>query len=149
MRTSIYLPDALAAEVKRYDISISEVTQTALRQAVDQAATKENLMSDMTAVIDRLRGTIDEADRQRHDEGHEDGVRWAKQYATAAELEYIVDQYDGSGGEFTGGHSLVRFIGTKESFHVLSVPVDLNEAYWDGFIDGAGEVWDHVKQHLP
>ena len=34
MKTSIYLPDDLAGQVRAHGISISEVTQAALRRAV-------------------------------------------------------------------------------------------------------------------
>lgn len=36
MKTSIYLPDDLAADIKRYEISISAVAQRALREEVER-----------------------------------------------------------------------------------------------------------------
>src|SRR5215475_3140228 len=47
MRTSLYLPDDLAALVKRYGISISEVAQRALRQEV-------HVMEAMSADAERV-----------------------------------------------------------------------------------------------
>src|SRR5215469_13171723 len=49
-KTSIYLPDELAREVRAYRISVSEVSQAALRQAVSEARDKEKLMDSMTEI---------------------------------------------------------------------------------------------------
>jgi post-segregation antitoxin (ccd killing protein) len=49
-KTSIYLPDDLAAQARAYGISISAVSQAALRQAVAAARDKEELMDGMTEI---------------------------------------------------------------------------------------------------
>ena len=50
MKTSIYLPEELAREVRAYGVSISEVSQAALRCAVNEAREKEKLMDGMAEI---------------------------------------------------------------------------------------------------
>ena len=54
-KTSIYLPDDLAELVRAHGIPVSEIVQRALRQAVLEAQIKEDVMTDIQAVADRLR----------------------------------------------------------------------------------------------
>src|SRR5260370_2000175 len=56
-KTSIYLPDDLAEQVRARGIPVSEVAQAALRQAVKEAELKENMMTDIHAVAERLSET--------------------------------------------------------------------------------------------
>jgi post-segregation antitoxin (ccd killing protein) len=145
-KTSIYLPDDLAEQVRKHGISISEVTQEALRRAVERAQMKENVMTGIDAVAERLRGTIDEEERQHREEGREDGIAWAREYATARELEDMAS-YDGSGGAFQD-HSLVDFLSSKDGQNYVSIRVEIEDPYWGGFIDGAGEVWEAVRKRI-
>lgn len=148
MKTSIYLPDDLAEQIRTHGISISEVCQPALREAVQAAITREKTMTDLDAVAERLRGTITDEDKQRYQEGADDGTRWAREYATASELAHMAT-YDGSGGDFEEDHSLVRFVADKDgAFSYLSVRVDLEDSYWTGFIAGASDVWEAVQPLL-
>ena len=55
MKTSIYLPDDLAGQVRAHGISISEVTQAALRRAVRVAVIRDSVVADIQAVAERLR----------------------------------------------------------------------------------------------
>jgi hypothetical protein len=144
LKTSIYLPDDLAAQVRAYGISISEVTQTALRQAVHTATIKDSIMTDINAVAERLRGTIDQGDQDKRGEGHRDGIEWAKSYATAEELEHLASlAYTTI--RFDQPHTVVDFVSVRQSENFNTVQVDTEEAYWDGFIAGAGEVWEAVR----
>ena len=143
---NISVPDELADQVRARDLPISSICQDALRKAVDLTEKKEQIMSDMQAVIERLRGTQDE-DRQRHtDEGHELGILWAKQWATATELEKVADgdrltfERLLTGGELT----LTEFYDNAEHGY----DADYADEHNEGFIAGAREVWDAVKHEL-
>jgi hypothetical protein len=146
MKTSVYVPDDLAKQVRAHGISISEVTHAALRQAVEAASLRDRVMTDINAVAERLRSTIAEEDRRKYEEGRADGIEWAREYATANELEHMAS-YDFTGGDFED-HSVVDFMSTKESFTVTSVRPDIDDEYWTGFIAGAQQVWDAVWRLL-
>ncbi|MFF3872930.1 type II toxin-antitoxin system CcdA family antitoxin [Streptomyces sp. NPDC001978] len=140
---NISVPDPLAEQVRARDLPISAICQEALRKAVELDEKKEQLMSDIQAVVDRLRGTLNE-ERQRHtDEGRELGILWAKQYATAAELRQVAE---GDGEDFERG------IGTGASIAQFYEEVENNydeeysEEHNDGFAAGAREVWEAVKE---
>jgi hypothetical protein len=144
MKTSIYLSDDLAKQVRAHGISISEITQMALRKAVHAAIIRETVMTDIHAVAERLRSTIDQTVHDSRDRGRRHGITWAKQHATAAELEQLATLEDST---LVVGrpHTLVNFISTaKNACHQL-VKIDTEEPYWDGFQAGAGDVWDAVE----
>ena len=81
-KTSIYLPGDLAEQVRAHGIPVSEVAQAALRQAVRDAQIKENLMTDVQAVAERMRGLQRDADeqvRQQAEHVRSLGVKWAQE----------------------------------------------------------------------
>lgn len=144
---NISVPDELAEQVRTHKIAISETCQRALRKAVDDAQTADAIMTDIDAVTARLRGTVDDDERKLREEGRQDGIEWAKKYATANELEHMAS-YDGSGGRFERDHSLVTFRSDKDNQHIISVGLEVEEPYGDGFVEGAGEIWDAVADRL-
>jgi post-segregation antitoxin (ccd killing protein) len=144
---NISVPDELAEQVRTLKIPISETCQRALRKAVEDAQTADALLSDIEAVAARLRGTIADEDREQHEEGRQDGIKWAKKYATARELEDMAS-YDGRGGDFQDDHSLVAFMTDKNRANVVSVKLDVEEPYGAGFVAGAGEVWNAVADRI-
>ena len=89
MTTSIYLPDDLAEQVHGHGISISQVAQAALRKAVQAATIRDEVLTDLHAVAERLRSTIDPSAHDRRDRGLRHGITWAKEYATAGELAQL------------------------------------------------------------
>jgi hypothetical protein len=89
LKTSIYLPDELAEQVRVHGISITEVAQTALRHAVRAAIIRENVMTDIQAVAERLPSTIDRSSLDSRDGDRRDGIRWAREHATTGELEQL------------------------------------------------------------
>jgi hypothetical protein len=124
-----------------------------LRQLIEQQPdplTKEHHMPaaianlDVAEVANRLRSTIDEKNAERRAEGVEDGIEWAKEYATADELAKLAD------GESEGlnptSESLLAFKSAQLGQDVISVDVDVEEdwPYWDGFMRGAMQVWEAV-----
>jgi hypothetical protein len=143
-KTSIYLPDELSEQAHGYGISISEVAQGAVRRAVEQARGREAAVSDMSAVIARLRGESAQEEADEANEGFEDGVAWAKKHAHKKDLEFLAEQ------GMPSGHwaSLISFFSLKMGERVAEMDVDGEEPYWRGFVSGAVTVWDQVKAHV-
>ncbi|MFD9651761.1 type II toxin-antitoxin system CcdA family antitoxin [Streptomyces mirabilis] len=145
MRMNISVPDELAEQVRARDLPISSICQDALREAVESHDKKERTMTDIQAVVERLRGTQNEQ-RQRHiDEGRELGILWAKQYATADELRKVAE---GDGQDYEQG--IGSSAGIAEFY--AEVENDYDEEYQeehnDAFVEGAREVWEAVKSSL-
>jgi post-segregation antitoxin (ccd killing protein) len=110
-KTSIYLPDDLAEQVRAHGIPVSEVAQDALRRAVREAEIKENAMTDIQAVADRMKGIS--AERAKTEQTKAErirgyGIEWAREDADAAELEYLAT-YDGPAADFMLPTSIVFF----------------------------------------
>ncbi|MER6355680.1 type II toxin-antitoxin system CcdA family antitoxin [Streptomyces sp. NPDC001634] len=145
MRMNISVPDELAEQVRARDLPISSICQDALRKAVDLAEKKEQIMTDMQAVVERLRATQNE-ERQRHiDEGRELGILWAKQYATADELRQVAE---GDGEDYERG--IGSGAGIAEFYQEVENNYDeeYQEEHNDAFVEGAREVWEAVKHLL-
>lgn len=144
-KTSIYLPDDLAEQVRAHGIPVSEVAQAALRQAVRAAEIKENAMTDIQAVADRMKGIIAagaQADQAEAAEVRARAVEWARERATAAELEYVVT-YDGPADDFRTPETMV-LTWTERA----KIPFGPGGEHWAEFQDGAREVWEAVKPLL-
>ncbi len=164
-KTSIYLPDDLAEQVRAHGIPVSEVAQAALRRAVRDAEIKENVMTDIQAVADRLNAArVADAETDRVRAARESakarayGAKWARTVADAADLEYVAVFY-GPADLFRTPVSLVAFVsGENEREHraaggtglpgASSVPLDPDARYWDDLQAGACEVWEAVKPLL-
>jgi post-segregation antitoxin (ccd killing protein) len=146
-KTSVYLPDDLAEQARARGIPISEVAQAAVRRAVKEAQLKEEVMTDIQAVAERLRETQRQAaERSRLEDMrvHSKGAEWARAYAIAPDLEYVA-----------------TFYGQRDDFRPPSGPLALPFGPgWDGMPDGPGqdrweqfqagarEVWEAVKPLL-
>jgi post-segregation antitoxin (ccd killing protein) len=142
-KTSLYLPDDLAEQVRAHGISISEVAQAALRQAVKTAEIKENVMTDLQAVAERLHATRAEeieAERARKAKARAYGIQWARTAASARDLEYVVI-YSDAPEDFTTPRSLVMF-GSLENRS--GVPIAPDDRYWLDFRRGAIDIWNAV-----
>ncbi|MFD4874469.1 type II toxin-antitoxin system CcdA family antitoxin [Streptomyces sp. NPDC058420] len=152
---NISVPDSLAEQVRARDLPISAICQEALLDAVERERAKEGVSSNFAAVVERLRGTVDVRDRERQKsdremrgEGHADGIAWAKDYATAAELQYMAS-YDPARKEGSPLRSLFPFMSDKKNEKVTHIPpIKVKDPYWAGFIAGAGEVWAVVADQL-
>ena len=145
MRMNISVPDDLAEQVRARDLPISSICQDALREAVGLHDKKERTMTDIQAVVERLRGTQNE-ERQHHiDEGRELGILWAKKYATADELREVAEgdpsDYERGIGSSTG---IAQFYEEVEN----DFTEEYSEEHNDGFVEGAREVWKAVKSLL-
>jgi len=156
-KTSIYLPDELAEQVRAHGIPVSEVAQAALRKAVKDAEIKENVMTDIRAVAERLRanrGEVTEADRSRAAKARAYGDKWARTCASADDLGYVV-MYSDAPEDFTTPASLVTFVsGENQREHrgagctglpgPSGMPLGPADRYWREFQAGAREVWNAV-----
>jgi post-segregation antitoxin (ccd killing protein) len=138
-KTSIYLPDDLAEQVRAYGIPVSEVAQTALRQAVKDAEIKGSIMTNIQAVADRMKGIIAAETETKGAEIRKLGTKWARESATAGELEYLAT-YDKADG-FNAPISLVMYLDT-------GAPFGPSRPYWAEFQNGAREVWGAVQPLL-
>ena len=111
-KTSIYLPDDLAEQVRAHGIAVSEVAQAALRQAVKDAEINENVMTDIQAVAERLRanrGEVTETDQARAAKARAYGDKWARTTASEDDLGYVVT-YSDPPEDFRTPLSLVAFL---------------------------------------
>ena len=156
-KTSLYLPDDLAEQVRAHGISISEVAQTALRQAVKNAKIKENVMTDIQAVAERLHATrVDDiaAEAAREAKARAYGASWARTTATADDLEYVVTYADDP-DDFNTPLSLVSFVSDEKSREHRAaggtglpgpsgVPLRPGDPYWQDLRAGARDVWNAV-----
>lgn len=97
-------------------------------------------------VVKRLRRDAAAAEGREREEGYQDGIAWAKGYASIEELKSLDEL--GSGNWLPDGHSIVDFQGAVSGQNVTNVDFDPDDPYWEGFLDGADEVWDSVRGEL-
>lgn len=142
---NISVPDELAEKVRALDLPISSVCQKALAAAVAVAERDTTALNiDVGRVAARLRATVDAADQAERDRGRYDGIAWATDHATADDLAKLAD------GESDGldphSPSLIEFMSASLGQNLVEVNVDAEdqEAYWDGFMAGAMQVWEAV-----
>ncbi|MEJ7787362.1 MAG: type II toxin-antitoxin system CcdA family antitoxin, partial [Solirubrobacteraceae bacterium] len=150
-KVNVYLPDEMAAKVREAQLSLSPVCQRAIREELDRLQAQRAATEDIEAVATRLRATISEEGAVQEREGFEDGVRWAREWATASELREIVQWSPGDGGDFERPHTIVDYFSSKLGENVVSVgsrPDEGEYAYWDGFVRGAEEVLEKVEPLL-
>ena len=103
---------------------------------------------DIKAVAQRLRQTMNKEETVGLREGYDDGVKWAREYATLDELRDMLAWEPGGGAVFERPHSIVGFISTKSGDNVVDVRPPEGNPYWRGFIDGVTEVHKQVAPLL-
>ena len=139
-KTSIYLPDELAEQVRAHGIPVSEVAQAALRQAVKDAQIKENLMTDIQAVAERMRGLQRDADEQARAEAEyvrSLGVKWAQETASAEALQYVA--------EWDNDRPADTFQSMATMTYGAGYPGSPKGQHWAEFQAGAREIWEQVR----
>lgn len=147
-KVNIYLPDDLAADARAAGLSLSPIAQRAIRAEVDATRAREAASRDIKAVVERLRETIEKEDHMARKDGYNDGVEWARKYATADELRHIVVDWEpGVGGDLED-HTIVPFTASKTGDNFVSVRHEEGSAYWLGFVDGASKVYEQVAPLL-
>jgi post-segregation antitoxin (ccd killing protein) len=149
-KVTIYLPDDLEGQARAASLPLSALAQHAIREELVRMEAKQAATKDLEGVARRLRATIDDEEQEQRQEGHADGVAWAREYATAAELRYIAAEFEpGRGGDFQAEDcpSIVDFFGAKDNQAVISVRHE-DTPYWHGFVGGATEVLEAVEKLL-
>jgi hypothetical protein len=148
-KTTIYLPDLLAAEVKECEINVSAVCQKALQAEV--ARIQSELSPKTRKIANRLKKTRREEDED-YQYGKSMGMQWAELLATFDELEWVADSgslvYELKGNE----HSLAAFLLTDQPGDPEEGTVKIDVLHGDpfskGVVDGAREVWHRVSPVL-
>lgn len=145
-KTSIYLPDDLAEQVRAHGIPISEIVQRALRQAVHEAQIKEKVMTDIQAVAERLKLQQEKdseaarlADATAAANARALGATWAQTTATAEEIKYVAT-YDGHASDYRAPMSL--FLSSPTSY------TGPTREHWADLQDAVREIWEQVKPLL-
>jgi len=150
-RVNVYLPDELARAVRETDIAISAVCQAALEQEVRRVQATKQASSDLEQVAARLKQTRTDKEERDYQQGYELGIRWAKEEATEAELEWAAET--ASENWFSMGHdpeesSLWRFL-EVETDDDYSRGGDFERSPWLlGIFEGAAEVYRQVTPLL-
>jgi hypothetical protein len=108
---------------------------------IEQAAAT----SDIAAVDTRLKNaTTDDHKAEEYRRGREDGIAWARDYATADQLRDLVANFEpGRDGDVVDmvDHSLCDFTSDKEHVSAVSVP-HYDSPHWRGFAAGVEEILD-------
>jgi len=160
VKTSIYLPDELARQVRVFKIPMSEVAQAALRQAVADAEAvaqaRAQIGPEIEVAVSRLRGLLADEERAREAErntGRAVGIAWARDYATPQELREFASSSPPS--RVFASHSLHRFCADlpeltrgveRYSSHLV---IDVaHKPWWAGFRQGAAMIWEAVQPIL-
>lgn len=170
-RVNIYLPDDLFNDVKAARIEISAVCQSALREAVTAKEQGVGMQLETLQAAVRLRRTTAQG---RRDIGEIDGTRWAREAATAKELQRIdrytvrslgfdpddEEQYftlecdDGTGGSDLFVHrgdfpTLGEWLSNRDHVESYGEPNDEfsvpADEYLQGFVEAAQTVWHELK----
>jgi hypothetical protein len=151
-RINVSMPDSLKERMSALDgtVNWSEVAQAAFEREVSARTFKgEN----MDQVIQRLRASKTEFVENETAQGREDGRDWATRYADYKDLKRV------AGLQFYGheecAYQLDQALGFKpgdgDSFWIdedtgrISRPSD---EYVQGYVEGARDVWDEVKDKL-
>jgi hypothetical protein len=160
LKTSVYLPDDLAEQVRAFRIPMSEVVQAALRQAVADAEAMElakaKIGPEIEPAVVRLRGILAEEERARdaeRAEGRDVGIIWARDYATPMELRVFTSSLPPP--FVSGSHSLCRLrvdqpeLSARLGHSRTSIQIDVQgRPWWKGFQQGAAMVWEAVQPIL-
>lgn len=98
-----------------------------------------------TSKAARQTAAIDEQDFGAYQRGREDGMVWARDYATSDELRGLVENFEpGRSADFHSSHSVSKFMNGKEHKAASSVPHS-DSPFWRGFIAGAEEVLNELS----
>lgn len=166
-RTTISLPDELKAQMDKSSalINWSEVAANAFRAELERISIRKQRTEGkkMSAAIERLKKSKLAYAAEGYDRGHAAGVLWAQDTAEYGELKRLSNEWEsaettetddayGSPGVFlrmiSGEDQLTR---TEVDDLLANVGLDKRDDdayspdYWDGFVEGALEVFDKVE----
>jgi hypothetical protein len=167
-RTTISIPDDLKAEMDALgnEVNWSATAAEAFRAQIERIKVRRsrNEGKRMSAAIQRLKASKVDYEGEAHERGHEDGVRWAMERAEYAELKRLSEAWPqvdttetidalGAPGVFLrmildeddfGGRQSIEDFWTnlgKDSRDQDAYSFQ----YWDGFGEGALEVFEKVE----
>jgi hypothetical protein len=162
-RVSIYVPDELKARMDRAgELNWSAAAQRAFEIELNQARWKM-VENEIDRVADRLRASKLQEDEANRNAGHMFGQKWARDLATYGELERIATYEHWDQSAVAGDYEVVfsnRIFDAVDWRDVdPSDRVDLWEkissrrvapaqAWLEGFVEGATEVWNEVADKV-
>lgn len=152
---NVYLPDELRAEMDAVGNSWSQVARRAFEAEVARRKIRKGL-GDMSDVVERLRKSKERHERWNEDEGKSAGAEWAKTRAEYSQLLALESADERSWADECGDLcvQLFRVVGDPdyEDFRDwaggLFGAEQPNNAFIRGFVEGALEVFDEVKDQL-
>jgi hypothetical protein len=152
-KVTVYLPDDLATDVKAAGISVSAICQRALEEEVKKASALRAWHGDdrLNAARERLLATTVDEDL---DHGRLQGREWALQVAEQKELRRIAAWVEGHDW-YPGKVWDAKAFDNKDQWPtaaqwIYGPKTELEEpddwdAFLDGFVLGAADVWDAIK----
>lgn len=152
-KATVYFADELFEAVRRFEISLSPICQRAVEQEVRRRQAAANARSDLLSVAERLLRSRADADKGDFSEGFDLGARWARDHATLAELEDLVEMVRAGAATvlLDEEHSLPVFL-TGHFWEQDPAPATftrLGERAFDrGLLAGATEVYGAVQPYI-
>lgn len=168
-KINIYVPDEMKARMDNVDrgANWSAIAQRAFELELNHLERIKEVKS-RTDVIERLRQDKESTAAERVAHGRKYGVDWAKLEASYPKLSRIahidVEQWSGAGsdaGAFTTAElvymevfdeedrprmdQVMHFYGFKDE---RELDIWLDDAYVRGFVEGAQDVWEEVKNRI-
>jgi hypothetical protein len=157
-RVTLYVTDDLKARMDEVGEAVnwSALAQRAFREAVAIHTLKRN-PTDMKQVIERLRASKARTEERSRESGKECGKTWAQQAAEYDELKQIA------------GYAKINVAPAPMDLNALQTLIDPeremdryqwhdfwqthgdgdpNDAFAEGFIEGAAEVFDEIEDQL-
>ena len=151
-RMSIYVPDDMKKRMVAIGdekVNWSNVAQVAFRQAIANVTfPKEPTMED---VIERLKASKENSEQQDIVSGRNRGRAWASKGAEYFELKLVAD-LDVRNAEFNEDEDAAAWVISRleganlGDFPDLFGDEPVSDAYVEGFIEGAREIWQAVRQ---
>lgn len=152
-KATVYFPGELFETARRFEISLSPVCQKAVEEEVRRRRAASEARADLAAVAARLMRTRVEDQERDFGAGFTLGARWARDHASLAELENVVEMVRAGAASVVldQDHSLPVFLAGH--FWDTDPPPDaftrLGERAFDrGILAGAVEVFDAVQPYL-
>lgn len=159
-RLVLYVPDNRQAQVDawRDKLNYSRLFFEAFDRAVALQKEIDSMSKDgIDPVVERLKRESSEAENDARGDGVKDGTYWAREYASKRHLRAISsDDFEQLVGfdfnslyEFLEEHYDAFTDKSNETMTDVSTwDEDEIEAYREGFLEGAAEVWNAVSDQL-
>ncbi|EIC30877.1 MULTISPECIES: hypothetical protein [Methylomicrobium] len=141
-RINISVPDELKVSMDELDLNWSAIAKEAFETAVSIENLKRKHMN-LEAGIERLKVSKKSNSERQRAEGFAQGEHWALESATYDDLKRIADLRPVAFWQPSeGAHSRLQRLSETLS---LNLPGSANDAYCEGFIDGAAGIFDQVN----